>query len=84
MIKSFALKAAALLVSPTFSASLNGVGYQNKEAQSGVNLMSMAGGAPIVVYGLDMSETAAANAILLEPWWLEGAEIIAPESSVDD
>lgn len=41
----------------------------------------MAGGAPIVLSGLDMSDTAAYNSLLLEPHWIEGAELLAPALS---
>lgn len=41
----------------------------------------MAGGAPIVISGLDMADTAEFNSLVLEPHWIEGAELLAPALS---
>jgi hypothetical protein len=46
--------------------------------------MSMAGGAPILLKGLNFASEAAANSWKFIPLWMEGAEIWGPDMSSDD
>lgn len=44
----------------------------------------MAGGAPILLSGLNFASSAGANDWKFELWWVDGAEVFGPVMSSDD
>jgi len=51
---------------------------------TGLPYLSMAGGAPILLKGLNFASQAASNSWKFEPKWMEGAEIWGPMMTSDD
>jgi hypothetical protein len=44
----------------------------------------MAGGAPITISGLMMATLPELNTVMVEPQWIEGAELVAPPLTQND
>ena len=60
-------------------STITGAGYKNSETLTGLRYLSMAGGAPILLKGLNFASEAASNSWKFVPLWMEGAEIWGPD-----
>ena len=58
--------------------TLTGVGYQNTPFSNGLKFLSMAGGAPIVISGLNMASMPQMNSIEFSPTFLNGVDLFGP------
>ena len=58
--------------------TIKGSGYKETTNLNGLPYLSMAGGAPIVLSGLNFASDTPYNAWKFEPLWLEGVEIFGP------
>jgi hypothetical protein len=64
--------------------AIKGAGYKDTSDLNGLPYLSLAGGAPILLSGLQFASDTSYNAWKFEPLWLEGAEIWGPLMTSDD
>jgi hypothetical protein len=61
-------------------SSLDGISYQNS-ANTGLNFLSLMGGAPIMISGTMMSTMAQQNQPIFTPAWISNAQVYGPQLS---
>lgn len=59
--------------------TMYGAGFKDTSTMTGLPLLSMAGGAPILLSGLNFATQAGWNSWRFEPTFMEGAEIWGPD-----
>lgn len=64
--------------------TLAGAGYKDTSDLNGLAYLSLAGGAPILLSGINFASQAGSNTWKFEPLWLEGSEIHGPPMDSDD
>jgi hypothetical protein len=57
---------------------LEGVGYHITAARTGLQFLSMEGGAPITIYGANMADDIANDHVLFLPNWLQNVQLFGP------
>lgn len=58
--------------------TITGLGYKDTSDFNGLPHLSMAGGAPILLSGLNFASSAAANTWKFDLMWIEGATVFGP------
>ena len=65
-------------------STAEGLGYKDTSAFAGLSQLSMAGGAPILLSGLNFAGSSGANGWKFAPRWLDGVEVWGPPMDSDD
>jgi len=65
-------------------STITGLGYKDTTDFGGLSHLSIAGGAPIMLSGLNFASSASSNAWIFSPIWVDGAEVWGPAMDSDD
>jgi hypothetical protein len=58
--------------------TLDGIGYKDTSTLRGLKVLSLAGGAPLLLSGTNLASSSGSDSIKFEPQWLLGSQIFGP------